>query len=320
MFNNETDTLKNYSEETLIQHIKEWLGTSSPPSPFGIGDDCAVFSQSETIPSIVSTDALIYGRHFDDSIKAYDAGRKLTLRNLSDIAAMGGSPAIATLSIITSKTLGHSWLAEFYRGIKSVADHYALKIVGGDLSALEGEHFQAVMTIIGSAKNPILRHSAKPNDYLYVTGHLGGSITGKHFDFTPRLKEGAWLSQQGCTTSMVDITDGLSKELKYLLSKNTAASIDLNRIPIAEHIQNDPSKNREKILQHAFCDGEDYELLISIDAKTDIAAFEAKWQSTFPKLALTLIGTVNPSKEYDGHILDQSTHKTIEFGSGFEHF
>ena len=153
---------------------------------------------------------------------------------------------IATLSIITSKTLGYSWLAEFYRGIKSAADHFALKIVGGDLSALEGDHFQAVMTIIGSAKNPILRHSAKPNDYLYVTGHLGGSIAGKHFDFTLAFKEGAWLSQQGCTTSMVDITDGLSKELKYLLSKNTAASIDLNRIPIAEHIQNDPSKNREK--------------------------------------------------------------------------
>lgn len=320
MFNNGTDTLKNYSEETLIQQIKEWLGTSSPPSPFGIGDDCAVFSQSETIPSIVSTDALIYGQHFDDSIKAYDAGRKLTLRNLSDIAAMGGSPTIATLSIITSETLSHSWLAEFYRGIKSAADHYTLKIVGGDLSAIQGDYFQAVMTIIGSVKNPILRHSAKPNDHLYVTGHLGGSITGKHFDFTPRLQEGLWLSQQGCTTSMVDITDGLSKELKYLLPKNTAASIDLNRIPIAKHIQNDPLKNREEALQHAFCDGEDYELLFSIDSKTDIAAFETKWHSTFPKLALTLIGSVTQSKRDDGHIIDRSTQKTIEFGSGFEHF
>ena len=112
----------------------------------------------------------------------------------------------------------------------------------------------------------------------------------------------------------------LSKELKYLLPKNTAASIDLNRIPIAKHIQNDPSKNREEALQHAFCDGEDYELLFSIDSKTDIAAFETKWHSTFPKLALTLIGSVTQSKRDDGHIIDRSTQKTIEFGSGFEHF
>lgn len=320
MFTSDTNSLKNYSEERILQFIREWLGNTSPPSPHGIGDDCAVFFAPEARASLISSDALIYGTHFDASISAFNAGRKITLRNLSDLAAMGGTPQIATVSILTSDCLSLEWLADFYRGIKDAADTYALKIVGGDLSALDGRQFQSVMTITGSAKTPILRQSASANEALYVTGQLGGSIAGKHFDFTPRLREGKWLSEGKYATSMIDVTDGISKELICLLAPKTSAIIDLNTIPLSKTIQIQYSNDPRQALEHAFCDGEDYELLFTLNPQMQPEVFEALWSQQFPNVLLTKIGSVHSSENETPEIIDQATQKKIEFGKGYAHF
>ena len=322
MFTSGTDSLSHFTEETLLHSIKEWLGSTNPPSPYGIGDDCAVFFETkcDNQASLIATDTLIFGKHFDETISAFDAGRKLTLRNLSDLAAMGASPKLATVALSASRSLSINWLAEFYRGIKDASDSYALKIVGGDLSSIEGRHLQAVMTITGSSQNPILRHSARVNDSIYVTGDLGGSISGKHYNFTPRLHEGQWLSDQKYATSMVDITDGIAKELYFLLAPKTNALIDLQCIPISKSTQMQCENQTDRALKHAFCDGEDYELLFTLSSKIKSETFEAEWAKQFPNVSLTKIGFIQSSNANAPKIIDQATQKTIDFGSGFEHF
>ena len=101
MFQSDSQTLKDFNEIQIIENIKQWLGSTTPPSPIGIGDDCAVVPPEPSAQSLISTDTLVFGKHFDSSITAEQAGRKIVLRNLSDIAAMGGHPKYATLSILS---------------------------------------------------------------------------------------------------------------------------------------------------------------------------------------------------------------------------
>ena len=237
MFQTGSQTLKDFNETQIIENIKQWLGDTSPPSPFGIGDDCAVVPPDPSAQSLISTDALVYGKHFDESIRAEQAGQKIVLRNLSDIAAMGGYPKYATLAILSGADLSIDWLNEFYKGVKYTADIYNLKIIGGDLCQIQDRQFQAVMTIVGTATTPILRHAASINDSIYVTGELGGSILGKHYDFQPRLSEGQWLAENNLASSMVDITDGIAKELHFLANESASLEIDLESIPIAQSAQ-----------------------------------------------------------------------------------
>lgn len=319
MFDHPSDDLSCYTESEIINKIKAWLGTTTGLSPMGIGDDCAVFTPVPKQEYLVSTDALVYGEHFDSSISAQKAGNKLTLRNLSDIAAMGGQPKHATISIISSSKLSIKWLSDFFAGIKETSDQYGLKIVGGDLCHLEGPQFHAVMNIIGSSPRPILRNRALAKDRIYVTGTLGGSILEKHYCFKPHLSAGQWLSSESLASSMVDITDGIAKELPFLLSDNTSASINLDNIPISDAAWHLSNQNKQIALKKAFCDGEDYELLFTLNSNADHPKFETQWSSRFPNVKLTQIGTIVPSQGAD-LIIDQSTQKPIDWILGFDHF
>lgn len=319
MFQSESHRLKDFNEIQIIESIKQWLGESTPPSPFGIGDDCAVVPSDTSTQSLISTDALVLGKHFDKSIRAEQAGQKIVLRNLSDIAAMGGYPKYATLSILSGSNLSFNWLHKFYKGVKYTADIYNLKIIGGDLCQIQDNHFQAVMTIVGTANKPILRHAASINDSIYVTGELGGSILGKHYDFQPRLPEGQWLSENNFASAMVDVTDGLAKELNFLTDKSASIEIDLKSIPIAESAQFLAEKNSEKPLEKAFCDGEDYELLFTLKHSIQSTLFESDWKQRFPETPLTKIGTI-VEKNPLGNIIDSDSQKSIDDLKSFDHF
>ena len=312
-------SLSGFDETTLIEHIKEWLGKSNPPSPNGIGDDCGVFSAQNSGEFLISTDSLIYGKHFESSLSPIKAGQKLVLRNLSDIAAMGGSPMHATIAIITSRNLEFEWLRDFYKGIKSIAKSHDLKIVGGDLSHIEGDAFQAVMTIIGCAENPALRNKGEVGDSIYVTGKLGGSISGKHAQFTPRIQEGQWLVKNKYISSMIDLTDGLSKELKLILSPKTAASVDLTSIPISEDAKS-LSNNPMEALERAISEGEDYELLFAMKSSIDSQILESKWREEFPKIKLTKIATIIKQIDKEALLLNSKNNQALDLKSGFDHF
>ena len=319
MFQTGSHTLKDFNETQIIESIKQWLGYSSPPSPFGIGDDCAVVPSDSSTQSLISTDALVYGKHFDESIKAKQAGQKIVLRNLSDIAAMGGYPKYATIAILSGSDLSIDWLNEFYKGVKETADTYDLKIIGGDLCQIQDRQFQAVMTIVGTAPTPILRHAASINDSIYVTGHLGGSILGKHYNFQPRLSEGQWLAENNMASAMVDVTDGIAKELQFLANESSSIEIELGSIPIAQSAQLLAEKSSETTLQKAFCDGEDYELLFTLNHSIQSTQFESNWKQQFPQTPLTKIGTI-VEKNPLGNIIDSVSKKSMDDLKNFDHF
>jgi len=311
---NASENPRPYSETDLIHRINRWLGPLNPKTPEGIGDDCAVLPKLAREHRILTTDSLTYGQHFDDSVPPEDAGAKLVNRNLSDIAAMGGLPDRAILTLMFGPNLSIDWLERFFRGIVRASTAGGLQIVGGDVSRLEPGRFSSSLTIVGIAENPILRGTAQVGDHIYVTGELGGSLAGKHYAFAPRLAEGRWLAEQGNCTSLMDLTDGLAKDLPNLLPKQASARIDLEAIPIAGAAREAGGDTME----HAFRDGEDYELLFTVGAKVSPHAFAKRWHERFPKLRLSRIGEV--AEGAGPRLVDAATGRALPWTRGFEHF
>ena len=154
-------------ESKLIDYIRDWLSEVSPPYPLGMGDDCAVLPAS-SYQHIITTDSLSYGQHIDETVSPKDAGAKLIKRNLSDIAAMGGTADHAVLALLCGPDVSIDWLQEFFGGIRETCQTYSLKLVGGDISALPPGQFSSVLTLVGHSPHPKLRKSARIGDLLYV--------------------------------------------------------------------------------------------------------------------------------------------------------
>ena len=227
-------SIQSLGEVTLIASIKEWLRDVSPPCPQGMGDDCAVVDTSQINRQLLTTDSISYGCHFDHTVSAHQAGAKLINRNLSDIAAMGGYPGPALLNLFCSPDLRIDWIKAFIEGIQETCRTYCISIVGGDISTLPTGQFTAALSLTGHLEGPpLLRDGAQAGDAIYVTGTLGGSIYRKHHSFEPRLAEGQWLARSNDCSAMMDITDGLAKDLKALIPRGCAALVDLASLPLA---------------------------------------------------------------------------------------
>ena len=152
-----------------------------------------------------------------------------------------------------------------------------------------------------------------------MTGQLGGSILGKHYDFQPRLSEGQWLAKNNLASAMTDVTDGIAKELHFLANESASLEIDLESIPIAQSAQFLAEKSSETSLQKAFCDGEDYELLFTLNHSIKSTQFESDWKQQFPQTPLTKIGTI-VEKNPLGNIIDSISKKSIDDLKSFDHF
>ncbi len=275
------ESVSALGEEKLIAAIRRWLGPASPRAPFGIGDDCAVLPASRG-RQLITVDPVIYGRHFDDAVPARAVGAKLLKRNLSDLAAMGGRPTAAVLALTLDARVSTRWLGEFYRGLATCARRHGVPIVGGDIAQADGV-IAASLTLLGEAVGPrvLTRTGALAGDWIFVTGQLGGSLPSKHhFKFTPRLAEGAWLARRSEVRAMMDVSDGLAKDLRALTPTGIAPALDAATLP----------RRRGCDIRAALVDGEDYELVLAVAAKTDLAAFTRAWQRAFPRTPLTCIG------------------------------
>lgn len=286
-----SDSVVVHGELKLIAGIRRWLGSSSPSSPFGIGDDCAVIPPTKN-HQLVTTDPVIFGRHFDEKIPAKTVGAKLLKRNLSDIAAMGGKPVAAVISLALAPETSVAWLREFYLGLAQCARRYRVKIVGGDLTEGPAGFVGAFLTLHGEStgKRLVTRNGAKANDRIYVTGSLGGSLSGHHYDFIPRLAEGSWLARRSEVCAMMDLSDGLAKDLDSVTPPGLVPAIDASTIPISRAAREMSRQTNTNPLHHALCDGEDYELLVVVRGRSNQAAFERAWGKRFPKLKLTHLG------------------------------
>jgi thiamine-monophosphate kinase len=275
------ESVSAWGEEKLIAAIRRWLGSVSPRAPFGIGDDCAVLPPSRG-RQLITVDPVIYGRHFDDAVPPRAVGEKLLKRNLSDLAAMGGRPVAAVLALTLDARTSRSWLEQFYRGLARSARKYRVAIVGGDIAQAD-RIIAASLTLLGEAAGPrvVTRTGARLGDWIYVTGTLGGSLArGHHFRFMPRLAEGTWLARQPDVRAMMDVSDGLAKDLHALTPRGTTPALDATKIPCRPGCD----------LRAALTEGEDYELLFALRRSADRDRFAVRWRQSFPRAPLSCIG------------------------------
>jgi len=298
------DSVTAFGEARLITAIRRWLGAASPRAPFGIGDDCAVLPAARG-PQLITVDPVIFGRHFDAAVPPRAVGAKLLKRNLSDLAAMGGCPSAAVLALTLDPHTSLAWLEQFYRGLAACARRYRVPIVGGDLAQADGV-LAASLTLLGAAAGPrvVTRTGARIGDSIYVTGVLGRSLaSGHHFAFHPRLAEGAWLAGRPEVRAMMDVSDGLAKDLGALTPPHTKPALEPAALPL----------RRGADLRAALTDGEDYELVFALAAHTDAVAFARAWHRRFPRTRLTNIGHFARSNALS------PCHVRLEDFSGYEH-
>lgn len=315
--NKDTQSIGALGENRLIASIRKWLGSTCPRPPYGIGDDCAVISDGQR-GNLSAMDPVVWGIHFDDSADPDQVGAKLLKRNLSDMAAMGGQPTYALFGLTASGDLSAQWLEALVKGMADVAAQYKVNIVGGDVAALPGQGFVGQLAISGYAPKPILRDRAQPDDTLWVTGSLGGSILGKHMAFDPRIREGHWLAQSGLVRSMIDLTDGLAKDLPTLCSPGNVAQLDLETIPLSAAARALAHTGERTAIAHALTDGEDYELAFALHRDADTSAFKKSWSKTF-ETELTCIGQVIENKSDEPSTLYDTKGQPLKFGEGYQH-
>jgi thiamine-monophosphate kinase len=308
-----SDSVASLGETRLISAIRRWLGNASTPSPQGIGDDCAVLSPNPR-KQLITTDPVIYGRHFDDAVTPRAAGAKLLKRNLSDLAAMGARPTAAVISLALDPRVKTGWLQQFYMGLAAAGRQFSTPIVGGDVAQSDG-FLGAFLTLVGEASAPrvLLRTGARIGDWIYVTGTLGGSLLGRHWRFVPRLAEGKWLARRHEVRAMMDLSDGLAKDLPALTPAGAVPAIDDNAVPLSAAARKMARRTGRTPLFHAFCDGEDYELVFAASGRTDRAAFEHAWRRKFPTARLTCIGRFVPASARPPGTTDLASYH------GYEH-
>ena len=247
-----------------------WLRQQTPPAPrvlAGPGDDCAVVETIPNRPWLVTTDMMLEGSHFVlAEVGPRRVGHKAMAVNLSDIAAMGGRPVAAFVSVGLPRGNAETLAEELYLGMREVADGLETAIAGGDTNTWTGGLVVSV-TVMGEPgpQGPIQRHGAKPGDWLFVTGPLGGSILGKHLDFVPRVKEGLMLQEHAMLHAMIDISDGLSADVFHICEESGCGAVLFsNKLPISDAART--IADGKVPLEHALGDGEDFELAFAVDS------------------------------------------------------
>lgn len=287
----------------------------------GAGDDCAVIDVGVNGRWLLfKTDAVVEGIHFLKHADPQKVGRKALARCLSDIAAMAGEPVCALITIGLQQNFDFCYVEKVYLGINQLAQRYGVAVAGGETTTSPERIFISV-SLIGFVEKDkcIFRNGARPGDAIFVSGELGGSIEGKHFDFEPRIEQARWLAERFKPTAMIDISDGLATDLRHITTEvGLGAELLESAIPISQ----DAKRRYRNIigakppLAAALTDGEDFELLFTVPASSAVALLDS-WKCNFPELELSCIGRVLDRPE----IKIRSKNGVIDFNQyGYIHF
>jgi thiamine-monophosphate kinase len=266
-------------EKKLIRQIRrsarggKWVVT-------GIGDDSAVLRVPPGHEVLVTTDFTIENVHFGrDWHRPELVGRRCLTRGLSDIAAVGGEPRAAFLSLAVASDVPQKWVNRFLKGLLDLAEEFKIPLAGGDTAQSAGG-IQADIVVVGSVPKgkAVLRSGAKVGDQIYVTGELGGAAAAlarlveskqvgasysRHFRPLARVAVGQWLRRRGVASAMIDVSDGLSTDLEHICEEShVSAEIEAEAIPRAQ-----VGLGKERVaLELALHGGDDYELLFTSSA------------------------------------------------------
>ncbi len=336
--------VRDISEFALIRELESVLpaGVRSQPNIImGIGDDAAIASVNPGQSIVVSTDTLNAGVHFRlDWTSWHDLGYKSLAVNLSDLAAMGATPILATINLSLNGSEEVEDLLDLYRGVGQCAEVGRIVIAGGDITRTLSD-ISISVTVIGETRGGryMTRRAAVPGDCIWVTGEIGAAAAGLQLSLmpeddprkhattadilraalhlpVPRVIAGRTLAAFGVRCCM-DLSDGLTADLlKMLRASNADAEINLGDLPVPAAVM---ALFRDDALDLALYGGEDYELLFTAP---DWLSNQISEGLELNGVRATIIGQVLPRVGPDARIIGVQRHgaRSIIRAGGFDHF
>ncbi|CAM3732986.1 Thiamine-monophosphate kinase [Vibrio aerogenes CECT 7868] len=296
-----------------------------------LGDDCAIVKSPKGVRLVISTDTLVEGTHFVAGANPAWIAHKALASNLSDLAAMGGTPAWCSLAL-TLPEVHEPWLQSFCDAFFRLADEYDIQLIGGDTT--KGP-LSISLTVHGFVPedNVLLRTGAAVGDWVYVTGCLGDSKAGlelilsdrsdagpdheileeRHYLSAPRVLAGQALL--GIASSAIDISDGLVSDIRHIAkASGVGVSIDVSQLPVSEVLLQYLNDDLTLARQYALTSGEEYELCFTVpQEKTYLLDGISRQTHT----QFTCIGQVNSANQIVLHDQGQPLPWTL---SGYDHF
>jgi len=336
--------LKEIGEFGLISWIREKMDRKDATIAAGIGDDAAVINLPKTGLCLVTTDILIQDTHFNvDYTDPLRLGRKALSINLSDIAAMGGTPQYFLLSVGLPGHLPLRWIEGLFHGVQQVAEEHNLSLIGGDTSLARKLTINITLIGRGKAGEVIYRKGAQVGDHIMVTGTLGNAALGlrilkshkgdsslthggdrdlaelieKHLSPTPRIAEGRLIAKNHLASAMIDISDGLMADLGHILEESHAgAKIWISQLPLSEAYRRKAPHYISRDIDLAISGGEDYELLLTTPRKKREKLLGLFRQSG---LKITPIGEIVDPR-YGLKLLLDDGREYVPRKKGYDHF
>ncbi len=331
--------IKEIGESGLIKRISDNYRSSHPSIIAGIGDDAAALKISGQNILLTTCDLLIEDIHFNLNLTdSYHLGRKSLAVNLSDIAAMGGTPRFFLVSLALPPHISVAFIDDLYRGMIDLANEFHTQLVGGDTNG-SPDKLVIDITLLGEA-NPdylLTRSGARVGDSIYITGTLGDSalgffilendnkistphttstLTSKHLSPYPRIKEAQIISEKRLASAMIDISDGLLSDLNKILSMSTAgATIYISQLPLSDNFKQFQGQLKNNKIDYALTGGEDYELLFTSPQNKEAELMQLSSNSGTP---ITKIGEINASKRLAVLDHDKKPYQIDE--QGYDHF
>lgn len=323
------------TEFQLIKRIQQGVHISNKKVICGIGDDCAVVSGEGGMFELITTDCLVESVHFDlKYFTAEEVGMKAMAVSLSDIAAMGGTPLYALISLGIPEKFSAEWVLNFYEGGGKIAREFNVSIIGGNTSRSAGT-FWASLEILGevSSDNCKFRNGAQPGDGIYVTGPIGSSAMGlfllkkdksaksifvrSHKTPQPKIKAGQFLGKVKGVSSLVDISDGLLADLEHILEQSgVGAHVYFEQIPRECDLESLAKEHDLSLSEIVLSGGEDYELLFTVKEKSEKSLIDkAKREG----INIFKIGTIADKK--DGlKVFGKKGEELAVKKKGYDHF
>jgi thiamine-monophosphate kinase len=306
-------------EFAYINWIRSRLPTGGEGVTIGPGDDMAelrvpVVGQGDA-RVLIGTDTILDGVHFDTSRDALaDIGWKALAVNLSDVAAMAGCPLAAVGAVALPRAMPADEARDLFEGLRRCAEAFDCHWVGGDVTAWD-KPLAITVTVLAHAENPVRRNGAKCGQLVCVTGELGGSLAGRHLTFRPRVAEARQLAEAVTLGAMIDLSDGLSSDVGHICDESdVGVEIDLASVPVAAAARELADGDERGALVRALSDGEDFELLFTVDAADADAV-----RSLDLGVPVAVVGRIVPAA--DGRtLIDADGRRSVITSGGYEHW
>lgn len=310
--------IADIGEFALIERLRGLVAVERPEIVVGIGDDVAVLANGDGDWLLATVDCQVEGVHFlREYITAAQLGERALAINLSDIAAMGGRPFVALVSLGLPSELEVRWVEELYRGLRAMADRHGTVVVGGNMTRSPTGIWIDITVLGRVSRDALLRRSgARPGDRVLVTGQLGDAAAGlrllldpalrhavaeahvaiaRHLTPMPRLAEAAVIAHTGRATAMIDLSDGLSSDIGHICEQSgVGVRLWAERLPVSATVRAVAAACNEALWNLALAGGEDYELCFTAPPEVAAALAQAVTQAT--GTPVTIVGEILPAE------------------------